>query len=175
MQQYRIGDTVLYGVHGICKIEEQTQRKFGGKRQEYYILKPVYTPDSTIFVPVGNETLVSKMRRILSAGEIRALIQAMPDEHSAWIEDETIRKEQYREILARGDRVELVRLIKALYLHQKEQQQRGRRLHMTDERFMKDAEKMLYEEFAYVLKIRREQVLPFILDQVQVAEKTTIA
>ena len=35
---------------------------------------------------------------------------------------------------------------------------------------MKEAEKMLYEEFAYVLNIRKE-VLPFILQQVQVAEK----
>ena len=28
---------------------------------------------------------------------------------------------------------------------------------------MKEAEKMLYEEFAYVLNIRKEEVLPFIL------------
>lgn len=36
---------------------------------------------------------------------------------------------------------------------------------------MKDAENMLYEEFAYVLKIRKEQVLPFIMEQVQIEEK----
>ncbi len=62
-------------------------------------------------------------------------------------------------------------MIKALHFHQQEQQKKGRRLHISDERFMKEAEKMLYEEFAYVLNIRKEEVLPFILQQVQVAEK----
>ena len=40
---------------------------------------------------------------------------------------------------------------------------------------MKEAEKMLYEEFAYVLNIRKDQVLPFILNQVQVAEKDGVS
>ena len=66
-------------------------------------------------------------------------------------------------------------MIKALYFHQREQQKNGRRLHITDERFMKEAEKMLYEEFAYVLNIRKDQVLPFILNQVQVAEKDEVS
>lgn len=40
---------------------------------------------------------------------------------------------------------------------------------------MKEAEKMLYEEFAYALNIRKEEVLPFILQQVQVAEKNEVS
>jgi CarD family transcriptional regulator len=34
---------------------------------------------------------------------------------------------------------------------------------MSDEQFMRDAEKILYDEFAYVLGIKREDILPFIL------------
>ena len=43
MRQYTVGDMVLYSVHGICRIEDKTQRDFGGQKQEYYMLKPVYT------------------------------------------------------------------------------------------------------------------------------------
>ena len=175
MRQYTVGDMVLYSVHGICRIEDKTQRDFGGQKQEYYMLKPVYTPDSTFFVPVNNENLVSKMRQILSGEEIKKLIRAMPGENFSWIEEEAARKERYQQILSDGDRTELVRMIKALYFHQQEQQKNGRRLHITDERFMKEAEKMLYEEFAYVLNIRKDQVLPFILNQVQVAEKDEVS
>ena len=32
---------------------------------------------------------------------------------------------------------------------------------------MKDAERILYEEFAYVLHIERDQVLPFITEQIE--------
>ncbi len=175
MKQYTAGDMVLYSVHGICRIMDRTQRSFGGQKQEYYMLKPVYAPDSTFFVPVDNENLVSKMRRILSGEEIKKLIQEMPDQNSYWIEEEEDRKERYQQILSSGNRTELVRMIKALHFHQQEQQKKGRRLHISDERFMKEAEKMLYEEFAYVLNIRKEEVLPFILQQVQVAEKNEVS
>ena len=36
---------------------------------------------------------------------------------------------------------------------------------------MKDAEKLLYDEFAHVLSISPEQVLPFIMEQVELEEK----
>lgn len=124
---------------------------------------------------MNNENLVSKMRQILSGEEIKKLIREMPGEIFFWIEEEAARKERYQQILSDGDRTELVRMIKALYFHQQEQQKNGRRLHITDERFMKEAEKMLYEEFAYVLNIRKDQVLPFILNQVQVAEKDEVS
>ena len=37
-----------------------------------------------------------------------------------------------------------------------------RKLRSADEHFLKDAETALYEEFAYVLNIPKEQVLPYI-------------
>lgn len=63
-------------------------------------------------------------------------------------------------------------MIKALYGRQQRRQAQGRRLRVTDERFLKEAERVLYDEFALVLNIRQEQVLPFILEQIEVSEKT---
>ena len=77
------------------------------------------------------------------------MIQTMPHEESLWIENEEVRKAQYQEILASGNRAGLIGMLKALYLHQREQQEKGRRLHMSDDHFFKEAEKMLHEEFAW--------------------------
>ena len=88
-----------------------------------------------------------------------------------WIEDEKERKVVYKEILERGDRKELVGMIKALHLHEQKQKEKGRKLHMADERFFKTAEKVLYDEFALVLNIQPEQVLPFIMQQIHLEEK----
>ena len=44
----------------------------------------------------------------------------------------------------------------------------GTELVGADEKVMKEAEKMLYEEFAHVLDIRPSQVLPFIMQQIEV-------
>lgn len=72
MKQYTAGDMVLYSVHGICRIMDRTQRSFGGQKQEYYMLKPVYAPDSTFLYRVDNENLVSKMRRFCRARRLKS-------------------------------------------------------------------------------------------------------
>ncbi len=160
---FKINDTVIYGTEGICTISDITEKKFNGVESKYYILKPHYSPSSTIMVPVDNQMLVGKMRYMLSCDEIKKLIDAMPTQQGAlWIDDEKKRKEEYRAIILRGDRVELIGLIKTLYLHSEAQKAAGKKLHVSDERFFHDAEKLLYEEFATALGIDKSEVLSYI-------------
>jgi CarD family transcriptional regulator len=161
----------MYKTQGLCKITEISEKEFGGSRRLYYVLKPLNDARVTIFVPADNGTTTSKMYPVSSPEEIRALIQTMPYEEPIWIEDEIARKIRYQEILSGSDRLELARLAKTLYLHQQAQKNQGKRLRLTDERCLREAEKMLYEEIAYVLSIERDQVLPFILDHVRFEEK----
>jgi CarD family transcriptional regulator len=163
---YKVNDIVIYSAHGVCRVAEIAEKSTGGKIIAYYVLKPLCDGKLTILVPVDSESLTAKMRRLLSAGEICALIQTMPDENTIWIEDEKRRRARYKEILAGGDRAELVRLIKTLYLRQQELQKKGKRLYLADGYVMRDAEKMLYEEFAHVLQIGTEQVIPFIMERI---------
>lgn len=167
-----INDTILYGTEGVCTVVDIVQRDFGGKSIPYYVLQPVYNNRSTIYVPVHNEALTAKMRRVLSKEEIYQIIQAMPSETSIWIEDEPERKETYKQILQQGDRIELVRMIKALHQHQLDQRAKGKHLHTADEHFFKEAEKLLYDEFALVLDIQPDEVLPFILQQLDEDESS---
>jgi len=162
---FKVNDTILYGAQGVCKIAEISERKFSDKSMEYYVLKPVQDEKATLFVPVNNEKLLDKMRRVLTAAEICELVKVLPDENTMWIENETQRKEKYKEILTNGDRVELVRLIKTLHQRQIDQKDKGKKLHISDDRFMKEAIRMLHAEFAHVLDIQFEQVLPFILQE----------
>ena len=77
---YSVNDTVLYGAEGVCRVAEIIQRDFGSGTVDYYVLRPVYNENSTIFVPVNNPALTDKIRRVLSADEIREIIRSMPDE-----------------------------------------------------------------------------------------------
>ena len=167
----KVNDTVLYGAHGVCKIAEQVSRKVGGQEREYFVLKPVYDKNSTYFVPSDNQAVLSKLKRILSAEEIFEMIREIPGEDTIDVENEHERFRIYQEILTGGDRAKLIRLIKTLYLRQQKRKEQRKNLLMSDERFMKDAERILYEEFAYVLKIDRDQVLPFITNQIEVEKK----
>lgn len=163
----RIHDMVLYGAHGVCEVEDTTVKKVGDREIHYFILKPVYDRSSTVYVPADNEELIGKIRRILSAEEIYEIIRTMPDEDLLWIENETERRKAFNDILSSGDRNQLIRLIKTLYFRQQERKEHKKNLLMSDEKLMKDAERILYEEFTYVLHIERDQVLPFITEQIE--------
>ncbi len=111
------------------------------------------------------------MRKILSAKQVYELINSIPDTNNLWIENEVQRKENFAQIIKNGDRAELVALVKTLYLKREEQQKSGKKLHIADQRFMDDAEKLLYEEFAFVLKIEPNQVVPFITKKIEIDKK----
>ncbi len=168
---YQVGDTVLYGAEGVCVIDDISSRDFGGEKREYYVLKPVHQSGSTFYLPTCSPAVKDKLKKILSSEQIYELIRAMPEEGSIWIEDENERKQKYKEIIQSGDRLELIRMIRTLYFHREELKEAGRKFHLCDEHFMKEAEKLLYDEFAHVLNIPPEQVLPFIVEQVELKRK----
>lgn len=164
---FKINDTIIYGSHGICTIDNITEQSFGKEIKKYYLLHPHHNPTSTIYVPMDNEKLISKMRKILSKEEIYELIKLMPDTDTEWIENKTERNEYFRSILSNGNRGEIIKLIKTIYNHGEKLKECGKKLHISDMHFFKEAEKILYDEFALVLDIEYEQVLPFIINQIK--------
>ena len=164
---FQINDIVTYGTNGVCKIENITVKEFMGSAKEYYVLKPVNDNASTIYVPVHNEKVAGKMRKILSEHEVYRLIVTMPGQEHIWFQRDNERKEQYKNIIARGDHGELIGMIKAIYLQKKKREAEGKRLHISDERFFKEAERILYEEFQYVLNIRRDELLPLMFSKMK--------
>lgn len=164
---FQINDTVLYGAEGVFKIKDTTKMDFLGEQKDYFVLESLSKGKSAVYVPMWNESLLAKMRRVLSKEEIYEIIKLMPDEELIWIDDENQRLAEYKEILLKGDHREIVKLIKTLFVHKEKQKAIGKNLHKVDEKFLKDAEKLLYEEFAYVLDIKPDQVVPFIQQQIE--------
>lgn len=169
---FEVNEYVSYGASGVCRITDITEKKICGVCNKYYVLKPVFENKSTVYVPADNAQLTSKMRKVLSAEEIYQLIRSVSSESIIWIENEQERKKEYARILSAGNRSELIRMIKAVYLHKQSRLSSKKKLHISDENFLKEAERRLYEEFAHVLNIKQSQVVPFIAEQIEVNKKT---
>lgn len=167
----KINDIVLYGAEGVCKIKDIIRENFGEGIMEYYVLQPIYKDSLTIFVHTGNDHLISKMRRVLSREEIEKIILTMPEEELLSIEDESAREIKYQEIINSGDRRAVVKLIKTIYLRQKNRKEQKKNPYAIDERFLKEAEKLLYDEFALVLNVKPNQVLPLIIKQIEYSKR----
>ena len=136
--------------------------RFGRTREKYYVLKPVYQNSSVIYVPVENEALVSKMRPVLSREEVDRLIDGMPEIPTAWEEDPQARKASFDALLRSNECRSLIILIKTLHAQKKRRQADGKALHVSDETFLREAQRLLYDEFAGALEIQPTQVHAYI-------------
>lgn len=163
---FECGVQVLYGVHGICTIIGIEKRLVDHKRVEYYILEPVDQPDARFYVPTQNEGAVAKLRRILSKEQIDSLLSSDEARRDSWIADENTRKLRYRELIHSGDRTALVSMVGTLIRHKKKQQAAGKKFHLCDENFLRDAQKLLSTEFSMVLQIPAEEVGNYIQSRI---------
>lgn len=165
---FKVNDVIIYGAQGVCNIVDMEEKNVGGTKKTYYVLRPIHDQGSTIFAPTDNAYVLKKMRRLLTKDQIHTLIDSMQWENAVWVENENKRKERYKEILTGGDHLELIKMIKAIYAHKKEREAEGKRLHMSDERFFKDAEQILYNEFQYVLELScKEDLMNYIFARIE--------
>lgn len=163
---FQIGERVRYGTEGVCTVTEIREMKVSHQRAKYYVLQPVNREGATVFVPLDNETLVKKMRTLLTAQQIGQMLARVASEESIWIDDPVGRKTEFQRILFGGDRYELLRMIRSLYEKRRELSSRGRRLRSGDEQLLRDAERAINDEFAAVLDIRQREVPEYIRSKI---------
>ena len=99
--------------------------------------------------------------------ELDTLLSSREARSEGWIEDENQRKQRYRELIVSGDCAALIRMIGSLHRHRAEQIAAGRKFHMCDENFLRDAEKILNAEFAFILGIAPSEVSAYVAAALQ--------
>ena len=154
---YEVGDWMVYGVHGVCQVAGREERKVDRKRQLYLVLEPMGQEGSQYMVPTGNEAAMAKLHPLLTKEEMERLLSSPQVHTSSWIPDENQRKQRYREILTSGNREQLMQMVYTLYRHREAQTAAGKKCHVSDEFFLRDAEKLLIGEMTVVLDMDQEQ------------------
>lgn len=168
---FKKGDYVVCGNNGICKVTDVTTLNMSGtpKDRLYYILKPVYTESSTVYVPVDNHKV--SIRPALTEKETHELIAKIPSLELVWVENEKQRELTYKECLKQNTCEDYVRIIKTLYLRKQDRLAKGQKSIGLDERYLKQAEDSLYGELAIALGIEKQGVQEYITKEI---EKLTV-
>lgn len=160
---FQINDVIVYGAQGVCRIAGTEEKIISGKKKVYYVLHSVQDDSSVTYVPTDNPLVLQKMRKLLTREEIHSLIDSMSQQAPIWVESELQRKELFKAILVKGDHRELIGMLQSIYAHKQQREAHGKRLHMSDERFFKDAEQLLFHEFQYVLGLGdKAQLMDYI-------------
>ena len=164
---YQIGDQVVYGIHGVCCVVDQEVRTVDRKNVTYLVLEPVGQGVSRFLVPMHNAAAMSKLRRILSKEELEELFRSEEIYKDGWIRDENQRKQTYRELINSGDRVRLIQMVRSLYAHKAAQSAAGKKVHLCDDNFLRDAEKLLISEICIVLGVEQNEAKHFLAEKLK--------
>ena len=159
---FQIGERVLYGFYGACDIIGVEEQMVDRKCITYLILEPIGQPGSRYMVPTHNAVAMGKLKQMLTREELECMIHSEEVCKDYWIQDESQRKQNYRELINSGDREKLMGMVHTLYCHKTEQIAAGRKIHQCDENFLRDAEKMLISEVSVIMNMDMDEAKQFI-------------
>lgn len=159
---YQAGALIIYGNEGVCRVEHIGLLEIRGAQRgvAYYTLVPLYRAGK-IFAPV--DTTVHT-RPIMSREAANTLIDQIPKVPVEVYENTNphMLNEHYQSYLKSYDCMDLVRLIRSIYVKGRTVAGKGRHLGQVDERNLKRAQEMLHGELAAALDIPVDQVTDYI-------------
>jgi len=164
---YHAGDIVMHPGEGVCTVEALRSIEFRStQRRLYYVLKPTTEKSSsTVYLPVfrGNAVL----RRLLSREDILSLIRKSKEHAGLFISDSKQRKESFSRILQEGDYAKIIRMIHEIHTENAQRIKEGKRPCAADEAIRAEAERLLHQEFSYVLRMSLEDTISFIVNELE--------
>lgn len=164
---YQIGDQILYGIHGVCRVTQLEKQLVDNKQRIYLVLEPEGQPGARFLVPTHNEAAMAKLSPVMTAQELETMLLSREIRQDHWISDENQRKQRYRELIGSGNRTALMGMVCTLYRHKAAQAALGRKFHLCDENFLRDAEKLLVSEISLVLSLDHEQARNYLRQQLK--------
>ena len=165
---YQIGELVQYGSTGVCRISESQPQTLPNSEEErlYYVLVPLYKA-CVISVPVDSDKVF--MRPIITRDEAEQLIRLIPTLQFPAYHNRAAKElaGHYDTLLKSHNCEDWIQLTMSIYTKKQDQLNKKRRFGSVDERFLKQAEDLLFGEFAAALEIPKEEVQGYIASKVE--------
>lgn len=154
--EVQVGEIVLYGTEGICKMLGCEEKRFGTDALMYYVLES-QSKGSRIFVPFANQTLVDRIRKPLSEEEMKDLLKNFTSLcESAWIENDRERKTSHALVVSNGKAQDLLILMKTVQNRRLKMESMGKKLYAHDDRAYREARALFLSEMVLSLQVSEQ-------------------
>ena len=163
---YQVGDRVVYGIHGVCRVIAHEKQMIDRKPVVYLVLEPVDYEGSRYLLPVHNEVAMAKLRELMSLEELQMLLLEKTDSGD-WVPEENRRKQYYRDLLSGNDPRRILAVIRGVLNHRQMLQESGKKVHQCDENFLHDAQRLIAGEIAAVMDISFAEALEKLRNTLQ--------
>ncbi len=167
---FKVGDLVLYGTTGVCRVNEIKEKDLTGKgkTQLYYHLAPLYQT-CVISAPVNSEKIY--IRPIISKEEAESLINQISSISSDHFPTGAAREltEQYESAINTHDCCIWASLLHSIYTKKEALMVQKKKFSSVDERYMRKTEDLLFGELAAALGVDRKVVASVISERISSA------
>lgn len=153
---FELNDKVVYGVIGVCVVEQIAKPPIKGIDGEYYFLQPVYDSKGLIYSPVKSNKVL--MRTVMTESDANKLVERAKNCRTDDALNEKVVAFQYDEMVKSQDALQLMHLIRGLYNIKNERAKDLRKMKSADSRMLLTARKLLYGELAVSLNQEYEEV-----------------
>jgi CarD family transcriptional regulator len=165
---FKAGEYVIKPNTGICRITEIVKMNLGGSgEKDYYLLQPINDSRSTLYVTVDADR--TRLRLAMSKEEAEDFIREIPNIEAAWIANDKLREQRYKDAFRSNEAAELVAIIKNMYIRGQERMAAGKKTTATDIKYFQQAEEILCSELAFSLGIKKEEVNDVITKTIDIA------
>ena len=153
---YQIGDLVVYGSMGVCRVDGFSHPD-SGSSVLFYCLSPLYQ-SGVIHTPVESEK--APLRPIMTTEAAETLLAQLPTIQVEIYKERTIQQlaQKYQTVLQTGDPLQLLSLSLSVQQKRKQAEAQKRRLGMVDERYCRQAERLLFGELAVALNMSIDDI-----------------
>lgn len=168
---YKINDLIIYGNTGVCKITDITipENISLEEDQLYYVLQPL-NETYVVYTPVNTKAF---MRLVISAEEAERIIDMIPTIQAEAYYNNRVHglAEHYETVIKSYNCANIIELTMSIHAKKQIAEQQKRKFGLVDERFMKQAEELIYSEFSLALGIPKNKVPNYIASRVDAINK----
>ncbi len=168
---YNVNDIIVYGSVGVFKITSisQMDNDLGNEseKKSYYVLSSLFN-NETVYVPIDNPNIF--IRSVISKENAEKLIDNIPNISVQAYHSRNLQQlsEHYKNAFKSHNCEDLIELVMSIHLKKQNAKQNKKRIGQIDEKFMKKAENLLYEELSVSLGIPKDQVSEYISSRVNI-------
>lgn len=156
---FGIGEYVVYGNNGVCKITDIGPLYPAGDDEEtidYYTMVPCYIKDSEVSTPVNNTRVV--IRAIMTKDEATRFVEGFEKVDLLVVDEEKKRELIYKQTLLSCDPYKIAGMLRGIGKRIVARKAEGKKVTSSDAKYYRMAEDSLYGELAISLGIEKDDV-----------------
>jgi len=153
---FDVGDIIIYSAHGLCEIDDISEKNYGDTTGTYYVLHPLENPKLIINIPIDSNQVV--MQKVMEREEAEEILVSFQQPGIEWIENVRQRTKKYNSLVNTGDRKEIAKVAITLMRKKLEAKSKEEKLYDHDRVLLEYIQSIMFKELAVSLDTSYEEI-----------------